>query len=700
MSAVAVLHVNDDPATREIVELAVGYDPMFTLRVCGCRQEALAAMPDGRPDLILLDADGSDDQGLLARLQQQSHTAGVPIICLAATAASDFKASPMVAGVIVKPLDPARLSARICAIMCQNYRELRIKYRAMQETSQRSMAPTPCISEQGQGLEVQGLEVQGLEVQGLEVQGLEVQGLEVQGLEVQGLQVQGLQVQGLEVQGLDLQGLDLHGLVLKAMGVGVWDWNIPASQMEWSDRYKEILGLPASFPSSHQEFEARLHPEDRARTIAASQAHLDRRESYDVEYRLRKADGAYAWIHAKGQATWDRDGRPLRMVGAIEDITLRKRADERLRLVVESAPVAMVLADQFGEIALVNRQAEHMFARKRAEMLAKPVELLLPANLRQRHRDDLNAYFVLPTERPMGGGRDVFGIRPDGSTFPIEVGLTPIHTDEGTMVLAAVVDITLRKQAEWKSMDKSQRLAQQVADRTAQLMAANRELDEFAYAASHDLKAPLRVIENASKWLEEDLEPFLSGETRENMKLLRGRVARLDKLLEDLLQFSRAGRETGSNEIISGQELIDNVLAMLVLPEGFVVDVDRSFASIMVARMPLQQIMMNLISNAFKHHHKSIGRIEVTVQDHGSQHAFTVRDDGPGIPEQFHERIFQMFQTLKPRDRVEGSGMGLAIVRKQIKRSGGSLSLDSAEGKGSCFHFTLPSPHRTLEHHK
>jgi signal transduction histidine kinase len=217
-------------------------------------------------------------------------------------------------------------------------------------------------------------------------------------------------------------------------------------------------------------------------------------------------------------------------------------------------------------------------------------------------------------------------------------------------------------------------------------------LEEFAYVASHDLKAPLRVIDNASKWLEEDLQEHLTIETRENMNLLRGRVARMEKLLDDLLEYSRIGRsmDQRSGEIINGSVLMNNILELLSPPKGFMVKVSASFADIDVPRMPLQQILMNLISNAIKHHDRTEGCIKVTVEDEGAMYAFAVEDDGPGIPAQFHEQVFKMFQTLKPRDRVEGSGMGLAMVRKNVEVFGGTVKLESAEGKGSIFRFTWP----------
>jgi signal transduction histidine kinase len=234
-------------------------------------------------------------------------------------------------------------------------------------------------------------------------------------------------------------------------------------------------------------------------------------------------------------------------------------------------------------------------------------------------------------------------------------------------------------------------------DAYQRIEAVNTALEEFAYAASHDLKAPLRVIDNASKWLEEDLCEHLTGENRENMNLLRGRVARMEKLLDDLLEYSRLGHESDgpSQEIVSGDVLMDDILVLLSPPQGFTVKTSPAFAGIQVRRMPLQQVLMNLISNAIKHHDHSTGSVEVTVEDRGADYAFAVKDDGPGIPARFHDQIFKMFHTLKPRDQVEGSGMGLAMVRKSVAVGGGTLTLESSEGQGSLFRFTWPKQQKS-----
>jgi two-component system sensor kinase FixL len=231
-----------------------------------------------------------------------------------------------------------------------------------------------------------------------------------------------------------------------------------------------------------------------------------------------------------------------------------------------------------------------------------------------------------------------------------------------------------------------------VAAAYKRIEAVNAELQGFVYAASHDLKAPLRVIANAANWLEEDLRDHLTDETRENMDLLRGRIKRMEKLLDDLLEYSRIGRTTDARflETVAGDVLVDDILALISPQPGFEVTLGPGFADVRVRRMPLQQILMNLIGNAIKHHDKRSGRVDLAVQDRGTHFAFAVKDDGPGIPAQFHDQIFKMFQTLKPRDQVEGSGMGLAMVRKNIEIFGGTLKLESSEGNGSRFCFTWP----------
>ena len=488
-----------------------------------------------------------------------------------------------------------------------------------------------------------------------------------------------------------------YQLALQGMSVGLWDWDLVTNELVWSPRFKEIIGVTnAEFVPNDDEFESRLHPEDKERTVAMLQAHARNEGPYDVECRLRRNDGEYAWIHATGQAAWDASGNPLRMVGSVDDITQRKQAEERFRLVVESAPYPMLMINQGGDIVLVNMQTEKLFGYRREELLGQKVETLLPERFREGHPGQRSGYFtstgVEPEMQSMAAGRDVYALRKDGSECPVEISLIPIRTDQGLLVLNAIVDITERKLLEQKNRKFNELLENLVADRTAQLKAANKELDDFANAASHDLKAPLRVIDNASKWLEEDLREHLTDASRKSLRLMRGRVGRMEKLLDDLLEYSRIGRTMDEKdaEMINGDALMENIVTLLSPPEGFNVQVGAGFASSQLRRMPLQQILMNLVSNAIKHHDKKTGCIQVSVKDCGTMYKFAVKDDGPGIPARFHEQVFKMFHTLKSRDQVKGSGMGLAMVRKHVEAFGGTLALQSSEGKGSVFSFTWP----------
>jgi signal transduction histidine kinase len=240
-------------------------------------------------------------------------------------------------------------------------------------------------------------------------------------------------------------------------------------------------------------------------------------------------------------------------------------------------------------------------------------------------------------------------------------------------------------------------LEERVAERTAELQRSNRELDRFAYVASHDLKAPLRAIDNLSKWIEADVGPILPATSREHLVKLRGRVQRMERLLEDLLAFSRAGRVQHAAERVETIALVQNVFDLLAPPQEFRLIVDDNLPQLMTQRVPLETVLRNLMGNAIKHHDRPAGVIRVQARETGELVEFCVADDGPGIDPVYHERIFDLFQTLQPRDQVEGSGMGLAIVKKTVESMGGTIRVDSAPGQGAQFRFTwpkLPLPER------
>ncbi|MCB0166165.1 MAG: PAS domain-containing protein [Anaerolineae bacterium] len=279
----------------------------------------------------------------------------------------------------------------------------------------------------------------------------------------------------------------------------------------------------------------------------------------------------------------------------------------------------------------------------------------------------------------------------------------PLGMDEQNrrLVISMASDVTKRKEFETALQTNQQRLKelnetleQRVTKRTEELTRIINDLDQFAYVASHDLKTPLRAIDNLATWISEDAADSLSTASKEHLEKMRDRVSRMERLLNDLLDYSRAGRESSEAEEVDTGVLVNNVLTILSPPEGFTITVSDNMPTLLTARMLLEMVLRNLIDNAIKHHQRTDGHIEIIAQESEQGTEFFIKDDGPGIDKSHHERIFQIFQTLQPKDAGGGSGMGLAIVKKIVEARGGKVSVESEPGKGSTFHFIWPKEGR------
>lgn len=286
---------------------------------------------------------------------------------------------------------------------------------------------------------------------------------------------------------------------------------------------------------------------------------------------------------------------------------------------------------------------------------------------------------------------------PDGSVRWVEARgqLFLDATGNPERLVGICMDITERKQAEIDRQQAEQTLqdrAAELARTAAALERSNRELDAFAYAASHDLRAPLRGIANLAQWIEEDLtgSSAVTGETRDMLSLLRSRMHRMEALIEGILEYSRAGRMAGPPTELDTRRLVAEVVELLNLPAHAEVSIDDSLPVIHSSPLPLQQIFMNLVGNAFKHNDSPHPRVSVSAGDAGAFVHFSVRDNGPGIAEAYHERIWGIFQTLQPRDTVEGTGIGLSLVKKLAEGHGGRAWVESTPGDGATFHVLWP----------
>jgi len=358
---------------------------------------------------------------------------------------------------------------------------------------------------------------------------------------------------------------------------------------------------------------------------------------------------------------------------------LAESARTRFEQLLESTAEGVYGIDDAGMCRFVNSAAVRSLGYARDDLLDKNAHDVL-----HHHHADGSVYPVaqcpiynsLRENTTLRISDEVFWTR-DGRAVPIEYTSSPIMSGARTVgAVIAFSDITARRAAE----RERERLI-------GALARSNQELDQFAYVASHDLKAPLRGIANLSQWIEEDLGSNAPPNVAEKMTLVRGRVQRLEALIDGILQYSRAGRVRSAVESVDVGALLEDVVQLLAPPSEVTVTIAPDMPTVMTERTPLQQVFMNLINNAIKYNKRPGATIHISVRDAGRMYAFSVADNGPGIEAQYHERIFGIFQTLESRDRVEGTGIGLSVVKKTVELQGGSVRVDSALGGGATFTF-------------
>nr|MDJ0692546.1 ATP-binding protein [Xenococcaceae cyanobacterium MO_188.B32] len=284
----------------------------------------------------------------------------------------------------------------------------------------------------------------------------------------------------------------------------------------------------------------------------------------------------------------------------------------------------------------------------------------------------------------------------------LSVSLVKDKNNQPLYFVALIENIDERKQAEQALVQLNNELEARVQQRTIQLeqvnnlllgateqlRKSNQELEQFAYVASHDLKAPLRAIANLSEWIEEDLEDKLDDDTRYNMNLLRSRVRRLENLINGLLAYSRIGRLKSEPQEVAVGEILAEIIDLLDVPDSFQIQIQEEMPTLFTELIPLQQVFNNLISNAIKHSDCDRGQITISAKEQDNFYEFAVADNGKGIAPKYHERIFTIFSTLEARDSKESTGIGLAIVKKAVENQGGKIWVESQLGEGATFRFT------------
>ena len=423
---------------------------------------------------------------------------------------------------------------------------------------------------------------------------------------------------------------------------------------------------------------AELLAEDGRRTFSETFARLTELGHVEnLEFELVRRDGSLLPVLLSATVVRDAAGRFVQSRSTVFDITTQKRAADRFQRVVEGAPEAIVAVDRTGIITLVNAQTERLFGYAREELVGQPVELLLPTRFRGSHPTLRHGFFADPGPRAMGAGRDLYGLHKDGQEIPIEIGLSPIEAEEGTLVLASIIDITERKRATDAVL-----AARAEADR------ANLAKSEFLSRMSHELRTPLNAVIGFAQLLELD---DLSDLQQDNVRYI-GRAGRhLLELINEVLDISRieAGQMTLSIEPVAVAELLAEIaglVAPLARERSVTIEAGPAEcgAHVFADRQRLRQVLVNLLANAVKYN-RAGGSVSVTCAELGAGRLrISVADTGYGIPADQLDRLFQPFERLgAEQSGVEGTGMGLALSSGLVEAMGGAIGVDSEVDRGT-----------------
>ena len=480
-------------------------------------------------------------------------------------------------------------------------------------------------------------------------------------------------------------------LAAEGMRSGIWDWiDVNENKEWWSPRFYELLGYEKNeMEATFSNFKTLLHADDHERTLAKVKACFENDRQFDIDYRLRQKSGDYRWFNGRAALQRDAQGNPSRMVGSITDIDERIKAQSERDAFFDMSSDMLCVAGFDGYFKLVNAAAEQIFGYSPEELLELHFDDLT-------HPDDIEKSHAEMTKLATGATTLHFenrNRRKDGKYIWISWCTRP--DPEKQVCYCVGRDITFYKETEAKLRKHALELERQ-----------NKELEQFAYIASHDLQEPLRKIQAFADRLILKHGNNLDNKGAEYLERIQNAAHRMQRLIEALLQLSRIKSPVKPFAAIDLNEVVTNVIASLepgIEASGAIITV-QNLSSIKGNPVQIRQLLQNLISNALKFSQKHESpKIKISGEHHqdpkqGPVFRLVVEDNGIGFDEKYLDRIFLPFQRLHDQKTYPGTGMGTAIIKKVVECHGGNISAQSSPGKGARFIITLPTRYTSKNH--